>query len=109
VIRKVSDLITNNMRKSDLSARYGGDEFVMILPETGAEGSVKFAERIRQAIEKYVVKYGEASKEKELKVTVSIGIAELKEGDTRIQLVEKADKALYAVKKRGRNGVKLAA
>ena len=108
VIRRVSDLITNNMRKSDLSARYGGDEFVTVLSETGGEGSMTFAERIRLAVEKYTVKYGDPLKEKELKVTVSIGIAELKEGETHIQLVEKADKALYAVKKRGRNGVKLA-
>jgi len=105
VIRKVSDLIVNNMRKSDLSARYGGDEFIMVLPETGVEGSIKVAERIRSAIEGAKVKYGEPSKEKELNVTVSIGVAEFVEGENRIQLVEKADKALYRVKEKGRNGV----
>jgi len=105
VIRKVSNLIVNNMRKSDLSARYGGDEFIMVLPETGVEGSLKVAERIRLSVESSKVKYGEPSKKKELNVTVSIGVAEFVEGENQIQLVEKADRALYKVKEKGRNGV----
>ncbi|MFH1395115.1 MAG: diguanylate cyclase [Candidatus Omnitrophota bacterium] len=108
VIRSVSDLIMNNLRKSDLSARYGGDEFVAVMPETGKEASRRIADRIRRAVEIHKVKYAGRSGEEELKVTVSIGISELEDGTDRIKLLEEADKALYDVKESGRNGVKVA-
>ncbi|WP_320041361.1 diguanylate cyclase [uncultured Desulfobacter sp.] len=90
------------LRKSDMLARYGGEEFVVIMPETDINGAMMAAEKIRQTIEKieFLVK------EETVRVTVSIGVSCIKEGDkSPTDLFERADMAVYKAKENGRNQV----
>jgi len=87
------------LRKVDILGRYGGDEFVILLPETASAGARVVAERIRQAVSQPL-----QIADRTLTVTISIGIAELdlKDGDLET-LLQHADRALYAAKNAGRN------
>jgi len=89
------------LRKADVFARYGGEEFIILCPETGIDGAVALAEKIRNAIEKF-------SHPAAGTVTISTGIAERLDEDNGAALIEKADGALYTAKKRGRNRVEIA-
>jgi diguanylate cyclase (GGDEF)-like protein len=103
VLREMSACLRQYKRKSDISIRYGGEEFLLLLPNTGIAGTRKVAEKIRTACEKKICDNGNHS----TTVTVSIGIASVKPH----QLVESkelltyADKALYRSKAEGRNRV----
>jgi diguanylate cyclase len=83
----------------DLPCRYGGEEFGIILPATETAGACAVAERIRQAVESSVTICGD----KKLKVTCSLGLAQVMPFDDATQLIRRADDALYASKKAGRN------
>ncbi len=90
------------LRASDMLARWGGEEFVVIMPETPLAGAGEAAEKIRQTIEKIEFVY----KEETVKVTVSIGVSEVENTDeTEQKVFERADIALYQAKKNGRNQV----
>lgn len=102
VLREVSKRIKENIRQIDLIGRYGGEEFCVILIETGKD-QVRFAaERIRRAVEEKEIRvYDE-----DLKITISIGISVFPEhAGTKETLIEKADEALYRAKQAGRNRV----
>ncbi|MCI5168597.1 MAG: sensor domain-containing diguanylate cyclase, partial [Candidatus Electrothrix sp. GM3_4] len=104
VLQSVAQEIKKSIRKDDVAARYGGDEFVIILPDTGKEEAGVVGEQINRAVYEHKVIH-ETDKGKEvLTVTVSVGVAELT-GNDRTELVESADKALYRVKELGRNCV----
>jgi diguanylate cyclase (GGDEF)-like protein len=89
------------IRNIDFLGRYGGEEFVVLLPEITEERALDIAERIRSKIEKTKLIYDK----KTFKVTVSIGMTSLKKDDTVESFVERADKALYKAKESGRNKV----
>ncbi len=100
VIRQCAATLQKNARDTEICGRYGGEEFVAILPETDEKSAMIFAERLRQEIEKLSVVY---SGEK-ISFTVSLGISQLKKGtDSALQWLEQADKALYYSKENGRN------
>lgn len=100
VIRQAADLIRQNMRDSDVAGRYGGEEFVVLLPDTDREGALIFAERLRRSIEAHQVIHEHA----QIRFTVSLGIADLNmPTHSHVQLIEWADSALYASKAGGRN------
>lgn len=103
VLFALSAFIKSQTRGLDIFGRFGGEEFVIILPETAPEGAVIFVERVRKSIEEHAIGVGESS----IKLTVSIGMATLIHGqDQRIDnLIDKADKALYLAKQAGRNQV----
>jgi diguanylate cyclase (GGDEF)-like protein len=105
VLQEFSRLIkTRFVRHSDVFARFGGEEFVVLLPGTDGEGAARVAERIRGAVASHLFTYGPRA----LAVTVSIGVAEWR-GDTDAgDLLRRADKAMYASKDRGRNRVTIA-
>jgi diguanylate cyclase (GGDEF)-like protein len=108
ILRRVAVRLSDNSRKGiDIVARYGGEELVMIAPETPSEGIKIVAERIRRDIEAMRVKFRTETEEKTLSVTVSIGTATLMPGDTAFTneraLMEAADSAVYEAKDSGRN------
>jgi diguanylate cyclase (GGDEF)-like protein len=100
VLQKVSNLLQACLRDSDVICRYGGEEFCLILPECGAAGALRTAERIRLTI---------ASKTYlGIKVTISLGASSLDTNPGNFsELISQADKALYDAKAGGRNGVSL--
>ena len=90
------------LRKNDMLSRYGGEEFVVIMPETDLAGGREVAEKIRQTIEKIEFIY----KKDKVKVTVSVGVSQVREGDKNSQQVfDRADIAVYQAKAKGRNQV----
>lgn len=96
VLSKVSEIIKENIRKSDMAGRFGGEEFIVILPETKLETAIIIAERIRKAVEKNDF-YG-------VKVTISGGVTQCTNEDVEA-LIENADKNLYMAKETGRNKI----
>ncbi len=108
VLRRVALRLSDNMRQGiDIVARYGGEEMVLIAPETGPDGIMILAERIRFDIEQMRVPIESDTEKKELSVTVSIGTSTLQPGThdflNERALIEAADMALYEAKHRGRN------
>ncbi len=104
VLRGTSDCLKQNIRKQDLLFRYGGEEFLVLLPNTGIDGAISVAEKIRSAGEKKIHNDGSQS----TAVTMSIGIASVnlhRPSDGK-GLIAFADKALYLAKAEGRNRVK---
>lgn len=100
VIRHTAQAIRDNLRDSDVAGRYGGEEFAIILTDTGAEGAQVVAERLREAIASSVVHYEQHA----MQYTVSLGIAELStEVTSPTQWIDCADRGLYQAKNNGRN------
>jgi two-component system cell cycle response regulator len=102
VIRRVAAVFPANIRRIDLAGRWGGEEFVILLPNTPLEGATLVAERLRSAMEGLEPIAGGPER-----VTVSVGVAEHARGKTAMELVERADQALYVAKQRGRNRVEV--
>ena len=104
VLRLVALSIKNNVKGQDITARYGGEEFVIALPNTMLRSAATVADQIRRAVmAKELMK--RSSGEKLGRVTISIGIAALRAGETSQSLIERADNCLYAAKRNGRNCV----
>jgi diguanylate cyclase (GGDEF)-like protein len=94
----VSQLIKDNLRDIDHVGRYGGEEFIVILPQTGLDNAYITAQRIRRAIESARFHEGK------IKMTVSGGVVEFKE-ESALILIGKADELLYKAKQNGRNRI----
>lgn len=104
VLRLVAKTLVECIKGRDLAARYGGEEFAIVLPQTGLKNAVTLAENIRAALAtKKVVK--RSTGEDLGTVTMSIGAAEYRSGETLSKLVGRADTALYGAKQGGRNRV----
>lgn len=102
VIRHLAKVIREQVRETDISGRYGGEEFVILLADTNTADALVFAERLRKTVEESVVIYNDI----EIKYTVSIGIAEVEPSITTVsQWLENVDHALYQSKDKGRNTV----
>ncbi|HEX9021210.1 MAG TPA: diguanylate cyclase, partial [Nitrospirota bacterium] len=98
----VSEMLRKSLRQSDIVGRYGGDEFMIILPETSLAGAESFAEKIRVAVERADIFSGR----QRIRLSLSIGVAGFRTlTDTIDALVARADAALYASKNVGRNKV----
>lgn len=103
---EVGVLLRETLRGIDVVSRFGGDEFTVILPQTGAEGAGVIAERIRHRIEKTLFLQDPPHC---VNLTASIGIACFPDhGQSKDQLIQKSDEAMYRVKERGKNGIELA-
>jgi len=106
MIQEIAKLITGSLRKTDFAARYGGDEFVLILPATPKTSAQIIAERARRIIEEHELVADGAAPESQL--TVSMGVATLPaDAADPSELVRKADRALYLAKAAGKNQVVL--
>jgi two-component system cell cycle response regulator len=108
VLREFASRIAANVRGIDLACRYGGEEFVVVMPDTDMEFAATVAERLRRSVE--ATPFGISRAPHKLSVTISIGIA-ASEGreDNAEQLLHRADQALYRAKREGRNRVVAAA
>jgi diguanylate cyclase (GGDEF)-like protein len=98
VLIQFSSIIGQTVRESDIAGRWGGEEFLVICPETTTEGAISLAEKIRYNIENYT--FEEAGN-----ITASIGVAGAQHGDNVKSLIFRADEALYSSKKAGKNRV----
>lgn len=104
VLRLVAMTLRAHTKGQDLAARYGGEEFALILPETDVQGATLLSEKVRKSVQaKELLR--RSTNEKLGRITASFGVAELGERDTSNSLIERADQALYAAKKAGRNRV----
>ncbi|WP_457638737.1 putative bifunctional diguanylate cyclase/phosphodiesterase [Persephonella sp.] len=102
VLKKIAYLIAEEVRETDKVGRYGGEEFIVILPETSVDNAVKLAERIRRKISEFSFEINNYV----LTITVSIGVAGLGEhGKTFEEILQAADLALYEAKRKGKNRV----
>lgn len=101
VLQQVADVIRMTVRESDFPARMGGEEFGVIMTSTKLREAALGAERIRKAVEQAKLKVDD----QQLSITVSLGVTELNRDEPTDQVVDRADKALYAAKEAGRNQV----
>ena len=106
VLREVASRLTHSVRGSDLACRTGGEEFAVVMPRTPSAASNDIAGRILRAISSEPVSIGNG---KSLDITVSIGAADFGDGDTLASILKRADEALYASKRNGRNQITNAA
>jgi diguanylate cyclase (GGDEF)-like protein len=98
VLQKVASIFRENLRKTDYFGRFGGEEFIIVAPETKAEDAYKLAEKLRKILEK--TKFDSIGK-----VTASFGIAQYEKGKDINKLLKEADDALYMAKREGKNRV----
>lgn len=108
VLKTIAKIIRGQLREYDIAGRYGGEEFSILLPFTKIDEARMVAERLRQAIEDKTIDISKVSPDndvKSIKVTISLGVYEIKETDGDEDLMQKADKALYQAKNTGRNKV----
>lgn len=101
VLKLVSETLQSSIRKMDTVARWGGEEFLILLPETGGEGAELLAERIRSNIAGQAVHYNSAI----FNITITLGVAVLSSNEEVDEVIKRADKALYNGKEKGRNCV----
>ena len=104
---EAATVIRGCARETDVPARFGGDEFALVLPDTGSEGAVAVAERVRERIAAHA--FLKASDGLDIRLTASVGVATLPDvAASAEELIKAADTAMYRVKDRGKNGVVLA-
>lgn len=102
VLKIIAKTVLGSLRKVDFFGRWGGEEFLIILPEIEVKTAINVAERLRKCIAKTVIPL----EEKSLQVTVSIGVASYQPADKEIDdILQRADQALYHAKNQGRNQV----
>jgi diguanylate cyclase (GGDEF)-like protein len=102
VVQEFAECCKRSVREVDLIGRYGGEEIVIFLPETNLEIAMQVAERLRESVEKTAIRISD----KELHITVSIGVSRRDENTVELEtLIARADQAMYIAKHRGRNRV----
>lgn len=102
VLREVAAVLRSGSRPTDIVGRIGGEEFVVVLPETGIDGAMDYAERLRARLASASI----PTTNEPLKVTASLGVSQVNAlSETFEEVLERADKALYRSKKAGRNRV----
>lgn len=99
VLKEIAKLITQNVREHDTIVRWGGEEFLLLLPETDLKGASIVAEKIRITI------YKQSLTKFKLNITASFGVSILKDDDTEESFISRSDEALYEAKETGRNKV----
>jgi diguanylate cyclase len=105
VLRIVGSHLKKNLKGKDFPSRYGGEEFIVLMPDTNLGKAYIVAEQIRENISKKRLKIKKTGQVIG-NITASLGVSEIREGDTAISVVERADSALYLAKNSGRNNVK---
>lgn len=101
VLKELATTVKSRLRPDDVIGRYGGEEFAILLPETPVLGAAKIADELRALIESRTFDF----ESEKIRVTVSIGAAQLQEGQDELGFVKNADERLYGAKRAGRNRV----
>ena len=99
----LANMLTHRSRDVDRVARWGGEEFIMLLPETDAAGAVTLSESLRAAVEIKLFPFGK----ERLHITLTFGVATFRKGESLEACIARADAALYRGKDKGRNLVEL--
>jgi diguanylate cyclase len=100
-LRSFAQLLKRNIRESDILARVGGEEFSILLPETDLEGATNAAKKIHELLQNSIIKINGSR----IKISASFGVSVLKNGESKTNLIDRADQALYISKKLGRNRI----
>lgn len=98
ILRQFAEVLLASLRAGDVAARWGGEEFIILLPESDKDASVSFAKRL-------ISRLGEYRFEQDIVVTISVGITQLTQQDVVDSWIERADSALYQAKRNGRNRI----
>ena len=98
ILKEVAELISNNLREYDLFGRWGGEEFIIILPNTDIKNALKVAQKLKKAVENFNFAHNET-------LTCSFGVTQFQTSDNIKSLLKRADTFLYKAKKNGRNRV----
>jgi diguanylate cyclase len=102
VLKMVAKLMRDHIKGKDIAARFGGEEFIIVLPNTALEGAYILAEHIRQSLWKMSWKIKDTGKSIG-QISISLGVASYKDGESMDAVIKRADDALYHAKKTGRN------
>ncbi len=105
-LKQVADHLRRHLREADIACRYGGEEFLLVMPQTPLENAVRAAEKIRIGLEGVSLQDDRSGAA--LPLTVSVGVAALKRHENLDDFIRRADQALYAAKRNGRNRVEIA-
>jgi len=100
-LKEMTKIVFSLIRQSDFFGRYGGEEFLLVLPNTKITGAIKLAKRIKDSIENYIFKFDK----NDIKFTVSIGVTSVGLNDDYESLISRVDEALYEAKNKGRNRI----
>ncbi len=106
VLERIATLVQQNIRETDSAGRYGGEEFIVVLPKTNLSPAAEVAERIRKTIEESEMEDHEGNV---FGVTVSLGLSSYQAGEDGHSLISRADDALYSAKENGRNRIGITA
>lgn len=101
VLKEVANTLNNSVRSSDIVARYGGEEMIILLKGSSLNNALAIAEKIRNNVENHVIR----QQDKIYKVTISLGVSDFHLTDTLEKIIKKADEGLYKAKESGRNRV----
>lgn len=105
-LKQVAALLASSLREQDIAGRVGGEEFLVILPETPIEGALHLAVRVRMAVEGFALFY----QDEPIRTTISVGVCQYEKGIREVKdLLDLADRALYEAKRLGKNRVMRAA
>jgi diguanylate cyclase (GGDEF)-like protein len=96
ILKSLAKILQKHVRKNDIVARFGGEEFFIMLPNAGLKKAKDIAERLRRGVERGNLKP---------KITISVGVSEYKKGNNLSDMTKMADRALYKAKEKGRNRV----
>ena len=100
ILKEISSLVSNNIRETDVIGRWGGEEFIIILPRITSNKAFILADNIRELVSVNNFSINRT-------ITISLGITQYTKEDTKEDLIQRADEAMYFVKGKGRNGVKI--
>jgi len=105
LLKEFASILRDSLRKGDIIARYGGDEFCAVLPGTSLQGAAQLCKRFRDKVQNYEFKV----ENKTIRITVSIGVSSIDYADNIIakEIIKEADQNLYKAKQNGRNRIEM--
>ncbi len=101
ILKQLSALVKTHLRESDLFGRFGGEEFIIVLPQTKVNGAMRLANRLKESCQSHNFTFGGSK----IETTISLGVTSVSITDSLLSLIDRCDNALYDAKKNGRNKV----